>query len=107
VFGGLALAASGAGTYFALTTLHEFEATREDCDPACSESRVDEIRLQALLADVSLGVAAVSAGLAIYFYITRPVVPEGDKHGQQRRLPPRLDICADESGAILRLSGAL
>ncbi len=87
VFGGIALAAAGAGTYLGLTTLDEFDEAQNSCGPDCSEQRVDEIRRRGLLSDVFFGVGLVSAGLSAYFYFTRPARSEQAEPPAAARTP--------------------
>ena len=42
------------------------------CKPTCSEERLDHGRTTFLVADISLGVAVVGAGIATFIYLMRP-----------------------------------
>jgi hypothetical protein len=44
----------------------------EKCKGSCSDSEIDAIHQKYLFADIGLGVAVLSAGLAGYFYLSRP-----------------------------------
>ena len=43
----------------------------DECKPACAPSRVDEVKRDYVIADVSLGVGAIFLGLATYSFLTR------------------------------------
>lgn len=49
----------------------------EACKPACAPSRVDEVKRDYVIADVSLGVGAIFLGLATYSFLTRSDAPRG------------------------------
>jgi hypothetical protein len=44
----------------------------EECEGSCSEEEIDRLRTQYLLADISLGIALASGGVATYLYVSRP-----------------------------------
>ncbi|HEY6556920.1 MAG TPA: hypothetical protein VI072_06590 [Polyangiaceae bacterium] len=71
IFGGTALAAFASATYFGLNGVAQrSEALGEDgCAPNCPASEKTSIRNKFLVADISLGVGLVSAGLATYFLL--------------------------------------
>jgi hypothetical protein len=77
ILGGTALAAFAGATYFGVSGVNQ----RSDalgsggCAPDCSSSEKSSIRTKFLLADISLGVGVVSAGLATYFFL-RPREPQ-------------------------------
>jgi hypothetical protein len=69
VSAGFALAAGGVGTYFGLSGVSE----RSHCTPHCSDTvRHDVYSSKFPIADVSFAVAALAAGLAVYFFWTAP-----------------------------------
>jgi len=70
VFAGLGLAAVGAFAYFGLTGMREENDLEESCSPNCTDEQVNVIRKNYMLADISLGVAAVSFGLGAYFALS-------------------------------------
>lgn len=75
VLGGVALAASGSATYFGLRAVAIRHDLEHACSPLCSEEEVADVRHLALLSDVSMGVAIVSAATAFALYLARPSVP--------------------------------
>lgn len=109
VFGVLALGAAGTGTYLGITTRQKFDQAKSDCGPNCPSSRADPIRLRAILADSSFGVALISAGLATYFYVTRPVVadnnPKHDKGAKDAAFSPSFDLGFTPTSASFQLRG--
>ena len=68
-FGGLALVALGGFTYFALSGRNKENDLRDSCAPNCKSGSSDDMYRDYIVADIALGVAAVSTGLAIYFLI--------------------------------------
>ncbi len=70
VFTALGLAAVGAFAYFGLTGMREENDLEETCSPNCTDDQVGVIRQDYILADISLGVAAVSFGLGAYFALS-------------------------------------
>jgi hypothetical protein len=80
IFGGTALAAFASATYFGLNGVAQrSEALAADgCAPNCPASEKTSIRNKFLVADISLGVGLVSAGLATYFLLRpREAPPTG------------------------------
>jgi hypothetical protein len=71
IFGGTALAAFASATYFGLNGVAQrSEALAADgCAPNCPASEKSSISRKFLVADISLGVGLVSAGLATYFLL--------------------------------------
>lgn len=67
VLGGVSLVGLGAFTVFALRG-----KDTEACAPGCSQDQVDSLRRDYLIGDISLGVAAVSLGVATVLFLTRP-----------------------------------
>jgi hypothetical protein len=74
VFGGIALAAAGVGTYLGLDALSTYRDRKDSCAPNCSDDDVSRLNTRLLAADLAGGVAIVSAGVAVYSYLSRPVV---------------------------------
>lgn len=74
-FGALGLLSIGAFTYFGL---HGNAAKRdlESCKPACDPARVDDVKRDYVIANVSLGLGAVMLGIATYTFVTRPSVSD-------------------------------
>lgn len=80
IFGGTALAAFASATYFGLNGVAQrSEALGADgCAPNCPASEKTSIRNKFLVADISLGIGLVSAGLATYFFLRpREAPPSG------------------------------
>jgi hypothetical protein len=71
VFGGVAIAAFASEAYFGLSGLGDRSSDlgTGGCAPHCPSSEKSSIQTKFVLADVSLGVGLVSAGLATYFFI--------------------------------------
>jgi hypothetical protein len=72
--GGLAIAAAGSFTYFAIAGKLEENDLAVSCAPNCADSAVAPVRRDYLVADVSLGVAALAAGAALWLFTHHPVV---------------------------------
>ena len=70
VLGGVSLVGLGGFTVFALRG-----KDTEGCAPGCTRDQVDSLRRDYLIGDISLGVAAVSLGVAAVLFLTRPTVP--------------------------------
>jgi hypothetical protein len=67
VLGGVGVVALGAFAYFGLNGLSLWN----DCHQGCTQSHDDRGNLDWIAADVSLGVAVVSLGLATYFFVRK------------------------------------
>jgi hypothetical protein len=78
VFGGLTIAGLAVFTGFGLASRANLATLdREACAPRCDAvdpSSVSGVRRNDIVADIGLGTAAVSLGLATYFFLTRPEV---------------------------------
>lgn len=81
VFGGLALAAAGAGAYLGLDAIAKHGDYEKTCSPNCSSKIRDELSRQLLLADILGGVAIASGTLSAVVFFTRPVVPDEPSAG--------------------------
>jgi hypothetical protein len=68
VLGGLSLAAVGAFTYFAISGKSLENSLAGSCSPGCTDAQVAPVRRDYLAADLSLGVAAVSMGAALWLF---------------------------------------
>jgi hypothetical protein len=68
---GVAAVALGSFTYFALSG-HAVQSDLERCKPDCDQRDVDRMRSRYLVADVSLGVALVAAGIGTYALLQAP-----------------------------------
>jgi hypothetical protein len=69
VLGGVALLALGVFATFAVIGKNDADGLRSSCAPGCSPGDVSDVRTKLLLADVALGVAAVSAAGATWIGI--------------------------------------
>ena len=69
VLGGVAAGAGGVGTYFAIDGTTDREEALDQCAPLCDDMDVDSIDRKLLIADVSFGVALVSASTALALYL--------------------------------------
>lgn len=73
--GGLSLVALGSTAYFGLHAIGEQSEKLDTCAPLCSSAEMREVSRPALAADISLLVAVLAGGGAIYTYWTRPALP--------------------------------
>ncbi len=75
-FGGLAAAGFASEAYFGISGMAQRsrDLAAGGCAPRCGSSEVGAIQTNFAIADVSLGVGVVSAGLAVYFFL-RPGAP--------------------------------
>lgn len=103
VFGGIALGSGVAATVLGVTGLSDYGDKKDQCAPLCSKSDVKGVKTKLLLADVAGGVALVSAGLATYFYLTRPEVYEAAP--EQGSMSP-VSVAVGTSGVSVELSGS-
>jgi hypothetical protein len=69
IFGGVGVLALGSFGYFGLSGKSLDNELERECAPRCSSDRVDHVRTQYIVADVSLGVGLVSLALATYFFL--------------------------------------
>ena len=102
IFGGIALAAAGVGTYLGLDAIAEQEDKENACAPNCADADVDQLKTQLLVADAAGAVAVISAGIAAYVFFTRPVVVEEPPASALRHV--RISVAPNTLG--LALSGA-
>jgi len=85
VSAGFAVGALGSFTYFALSGRayeNELSRCRPDCD---SRDDVDRMRSRYLVADVSLGIALVSVGVAAYAWTQRSSTSSSDRSQRATR----------------------
>lgn len=73
VFGGVAIAAAGSGTFFGLSGVSD-RSGLSDCKPSCPDDRVSPVETKFLVADISWTVALVAGVASAYFFFTRPTV---------------------------------
>jgi len=72
VFGAIAVGGVAGFAGFGLRGVSDENMLRRDCAPECSQRRIDFVDTMYLVADISLGVAIVAAGVSAYFFIARP-----------------------------------
>jgi hypothetical protein len=70
VFAGLGVVALGSFTYFALTGKDQEDDLMSRCAPNCERDEADSLHQKYLIADVSLGVAVVSLGVATVLFLS-------------------------------------
>jgi hypothetical protein len=75
VFGGVALAGTVGFAAFGLVGTSQRNRLERDCMPNCTDSSVDGVKRNLLLADVSLGVGFVALATGTVLWLTRPSVP--------------------------------
>jgi hypothetical protein len=102
IFGGLAVVSAGTSAVVAAGAFSERSAASDECAPNCDAERVDAIHNRFLLADIAGGVALASAGLATYFYFTRPEVQKEHRNGN---LTPFLGVAKRGRGLELSAGG--
>jgi hypothetical protein len=66
---GLSLAAVSSFIYFGATGKSELDALKDACSSTCDPSSIDSANRKLTIADISLGVAFVSAGVATVFFL--------------------------------------
>ncbi len=97
IFGGVALAAFGSEAFFGLGALADRSADLAPggCSPHCGSSEKSSIQTRFVVADVSLGVGLLSAGLATYFFLA--------SRGPSRSLA--FDFAPRPGGGVTTLGG--
>jgi hypothetical protein len=70
VLAGVALVGAAGFAYFGLRGVSDENSLRSSCAPTCASSDVDAIRSKYRVADVSLAVGVISAGLAAWLYLS-------------------------------------
>jgi hypothetical protein len=94
VFGALGVVALGSFAYFGLTG-----KSKQSCQPYCSQDEADSMRRSYLAADLSLGVAVLSLGAAIWIALD-------EASGESSARPGwRLGARASSGGGALALTG--
>jgi hypothetical protein len=96
VLGGVSVAALGSFAYFAIKGKIEQTDLESRCAPRCRQDEADSMRTKYLVADVSLGVAVLSLGVATVVVLTRP----------KARAVPAPAVLAGRRGGGIALSGA-
>ena len=70
VLGGIALAALGGFTYFAVKGRSDLRDLRESCAPDCPEVALDDVKRDLLIADILLSVGVVSGAAATVLFLS-------------------------------------
>jgi hypothetical protein len=74
VLASVGVVALGSFAYFAIDANTDLDDL-QGCKPTCDQADVDTAHRKALIADISLGVGALSFGAAGYFWLTSPAPP--------------------------------
>jgi hypothetical protein len=74
VVGGLGVVALGSFAYFGIEGRSQAGALAQGCGATktCTEAQVDPVRSELVVADISLGVAIVSLGAAVWLFFSHP-----------------------------------
>lgn len=72
VFGGVGIAALGAGAVFRLIANSDYDSMSSSCKPHCFSSDVSSLKLKYQLSDVAFGVGAAALIGAVVVYATSP-----------------------------------
>jgi hypothetical protein len=91
VLGGVALAGAAGFAAFGISGQSQKKELETSCRPVCTDDQLQPVETRFLMADISLGVAIVSAVTAGIVYFTRPSVPlpDGKSPGKgQGPVPP-------------------
>lgn len=90
---------------FAALGESEYQDLKASCAPACSTSDTESVDTKFLVADISLGVAAVAYAGAAYFYFSSPNRESKTKASQ--RSVTQLIVSPTNAGAFLGVRGTL
>jgi hypothetical protein len=97
VSGAVATGALGSFTYFALSG-HAVQSDLERCKPHCDDfGQIDRMRSRYLIADVSLGIALLSAGVGVYAWTARPSGPSSGSAQAPTRIALSVPIATSGS----------
>lgn len=104
------LAVAGLGTFTAFALLGNADKTKlEDCAPGCTpgeRERYDTMKRSYLIADIGLGVGAVSAVVATVLFVTSgSSSTEKERVARREKSRPTLSIGTQRGGASLVLGG--
>lgn len=91
VFSGVALAGTAGFVGFGLAG-----RSTQSCKGSCSDDEIDTLHRQYLLADVSLGVAVVSGGLATWLFLSTP-----EKRAERGSVRPWLGVAPSPHGGAV------
>lgn len=75
IFGGVAVAGAGVGTYFGARSLQHESSLQRSCAPLCGRQQVDSLRQEVLAADLGFGVGLVGAAAGTVFYLLEHRAP--------------------------------
>ncbi len=104
VFGTVGVVAAGAGAALGAIALKKrSDLDSQKCKPLCNDTQVAPMKNFALYADISFGVAVLSAGLATILYLGRPVVPVKD---EKQASGPRPGAFVTPTSAGIGLEGS-
>jgi hypothetical protein len=78
VFAGVGVVALGSFVYFGLRGRSQLNDLESTCAPRCDPADRDAVHTKLLVADVSLGVALVSFGVATWLFLRKPAGPSSD-----------------------------
>jgi hypothetical protein len=104
-----AVVAAGVSAGFGVWGLDEKSSLDSSCRPVCTSSQIASVRTKLVVADALLGVALVSAGAAVYVYVTRPEIalPAAPAAAARGARPwARVTMGGGASGPSLGLEGA-
>jgi hypothetical protein len=96
VLGGVATVSLVAGAVFG--SLYLTRRVSEHCDVGCGPAQKNSVFVQGVVADISLGVGVVTAGIAAWSYASRPTVARGAAGAA-------VDIRAVPGGAVATMAG--
>jgi hypothetical protein len=71
VLGSVAAAAAVSFAAFGVAGYVQHRRLQDQCGPSCEGGRVDVVRTEYLVSDVSLGVSLVTAGVAVVLFLTQ------------------------------------
>jgi hypothetical protein len=72
IFGAVAIGGVASFAGFGLRGVSEEDKLRRECAPTCGQENIDFVDRMYLIADISLGIGLVAAGISAYFFIARP-----------------------------------
>lgn len=107
IIGGLGVAALGSWAYFGLTGNSERSDMESPtgCKPNCEQSKVDGVKTDYLIADISLGVGVVALGVATYLFLSPSKPAPKPAAAEEPQAKIRLDFGPTRGGAAGGISG--
>jgi hypothetical protein len=103
IAGGVSLAGLTAGVVLGASAVSQRNDLRASCAPHCSTSDVDQVRREAVLANVAFGVGLSAAALAVVSYVMAPT--SRPSAAAARRLSVAAGPDADGHGGRVMLGG--